>query len=52
MERLKSAGFTPALVRRPGESAEYWVVTVPAGQDINRTIAELKNAGFESFPVF
>jgi hypothetical protein len=51
-DRLIKAGFSPSLVRRPANNAEYWAVTVPAGQDVNRTIAELKNAGFESFPVF
>jgi hypothetical protein len=51
-ERLKSAGFSSAVSRRMVNGAEYWVVTVPPGQDVNKTIMELKNAGFESFPVF
>jgi hypothetical protein len=51
-ERLGAAGFSPAILRRAVNGAEYWAVTVPPGADINRTILELKNAGFESFPVF
>jgi hypothetical protein len=51
-DRLRSAGFAPAIIRRAVRGAEYWAVTVPPGADINRTIMELKNAGFESFPVF
>ncbi|GHV60600.1 hypothetical protein AGMMS49587_02450 [Spirochaetia bacterium] len=51
-ERLKKAGFTPAISRRSVNGADYWVVSVPAGSDINATILRLKNAGVESFPVF
>lgn len=51
-ERLKSAGFSPALARRTVNGSEYWTVTVPAGQNTMKTIQELKNAGFESFPLF
>jgi hypothetical protein len=52
MQRLTSAGFSPSLGHRMVNGVEYWTVTVPAGQNSNRTIMELKNAGFESFPVF
>jgi hypothetical protein len=51
-DRLRSAGFAPAIIRRTVNGAEYWAVTVPPGADVNRTILELKNAGFESFPEF
>ncbi|MDR2435177.1 MAG: SPOR domain-containing protein [Treponema sp.] len=51
-ERLKNAGFSPALARRTVNGSEYWTVTVPAGQNTMKTIQELKNAGFESFPLF
>jgi hypothetical protein len=47
MENLKKAGFSPLLEIRN----EKWAVMVPAGADTNRTIAELRAAGFESFPV-
>jgi hypothetical protein len=48
--RLKSAGFPASSHRING--ADYWVVTVPPGEDINRTGFLLRDAGFESFPVF
>ncbi|MDR1576062.1 MAG: SPOR domain-containing protein [Treponema sp.] len=51
-DRLKNAGFSPALARRTVNGSEYWTVTVPAGQNTMKTIQELKNAGFESFPLF
>jgi cell division protein FtsN len=50
--RLSSAGFAPRIVRRQVNSNEYWAVTVPGAADANKTIMELKNAGFEAFPVF
>jgi tetratricopeptide (TPR) repeat protein len=51
-DRLSTAGFTPHIIRRQVNGNEYWAVTVPNASDINRTIMELKNAGFEAFPVF
>jgi hypothetical protein len=47
MANLKAAGFSPSLEKRN----EMWAVTVLAGTDTNRTIAELRAAGFESFPL-
>ena len=47
MEKLRKAGFTPFLEKRN----EKWAVMVPASQDQGRTIRELREAGFESFPV-
>jgi tetratricopeptide (TPR) repeat protein len=47
MENLKKAGFSPSLEIRN----EKWAVMVLAGADTNRTITELRAAGFESFPV-
>jgi len=44
-ENLRRAGFSPAIERR----GSMWAVTVPAGQDPNRTISDLKSAGFDSF---
>jgi cell division septation protein DedD len=46
-ENLRKAGFTPAIETRN----DKWAVTVPAGADTNKTIADLKAAGFESFPI-
>jgi hypothetical protein len=51
-ERLKGAGFQADSTRRAIKGTDYWVVTVPAGNDLGRTIIQLKDAGFESFPVF
>ena len=48
---LKQAGFSPSIEQRIVNNSEMWVVTVPAGQDTNRTIAALRSAGFESFPL-
>jgi hypothetical protein len=47
MDNLRRAGFSPSLEQR----GEMWAVTVPAGADANRTIRELKDAGFDSFPL-
>ncbi|MDR2485057.1 MAG: SPOR domain-containing protein [Treponema sp.] len=52
-ERLKTAGFEAVITRRTAnDEGIYWVVTVPAGIDIHRTTAQLKDKGFDSFPVF
>ena len=45
--KLKKAGFSPLLEQRGG----MWAVVVPAGADSNLVIKELKDAGFDSFPV-
>ena len=49
--QLKNAGFSASVIRRMINGVEYWAVTVPSGEHTNRTILELKNAGFESFPL-
>jgi hypothetical protein len=51
-ERLRNAGFRPALSRRNVKGTGYWAVTVEPGGDMGQTILRLKDAGFESFPVF
>ena len=48
---LKQAGFSPSIEQRIVNGNEMWAVTVPAGTDQGRTIRELREAGFESFPV-
>jgi hypothetical protein len=45
---LRKAGFSPSIEKR---NNEMWAVTVPSGPDQNRTIRELKAAGFDSFPL-
>ena len=49
--RLKQAGFSASIETRNVSGNEMWAVTVPSGPDQNRTIAQLKSAGFDSFPV-
>jgi hypothetical protein len=51
MEQLRRAGFpvTSARHQRPGGT--YTAVYVIPGRDINASIRELRDAGFESFPV-
>lgn len=50
--RLKSKGFTASISSKTVSGTTYWQVTIPPGTDANRTIMILKDAGFESFPVF
>jgi hypothetical protein len=49
--KLRQAGFSPSIEQRIVNGNEMWVVTVSAGTDQVRTIRELREAGFESFPV-
>jgi cell division septation protein DedD len=50
-DALRKAGFTATVSRKLVNGTEYWAVTVPAGQNTNKTIQELKKAGFDSFPI-
>jgi len=50
-ESLRKAGFIALISRKLVNGAEHWAVTVPAGQDQRKTAADLKKAGFDSFPV-
>jgi len=49
--KLRQAGFSPLIELRIVNGNEMWAVTVSAGTDQGRTISELREAGFESFPV-
>lgn len=52
-DRLKTAGFKAVIDKRTiNDGGIYWVVTVPLGTDINQTMGQLKDKGFDSFPVF
>jgi hypothetical protein len=51
-EGLKKAGFDARLRRRTVNGTGYWAVAVPPGPDMNGTIRALKEAGFDSFPVY
>ena len=50
-QRLNSAGFNSVITRRSLSNGDFWAVNVPAGSDVNQTIARLKSAGFDAFPV-
>jgi cell division septation protein DedD len=50
-DALRKAGFTALISRKLVNGVEHWAVTVPAGQDQRKTTADLKKAGFDSFPV-
>jgi len=50
-DALRKAGYAAMVSRKLVNGAEYWAVTVPGGQNVNKTIQELKKAGFDSFPV-
>jgi len=50
--QLQRAGFTPTITRRVINDGERWIVTVPGGPDPNKTLQDLKRAGFsDSFPI-
>jgi hypothetical protein len=50
--RLREAGFTPFITRRIVNGKEYWAVGVSSGENMHDTTLALKDAGFESFPVY
>ncbi|MCL2276864.1 MAG: SPOR domain-containing protein [Treponema sp.] len=50
-DRLIQAGFNPLIEQRVLSGGAMWAVTVPAGENENRAIQELRAAGFESFPI-
>jgi hypothetical protein len=58
MEKLISLGFAATLETRPqvrakvGDDGRRWAVVVEAGKDPERTQARLKDAGYESYPLF
>jgi cell division septation protein DedD len=50
-EALRKAGFSATISRKQVNGVDHWAVTVPAGQDSKKTAQDLKNAGFDSFPI-
>jgi hypothetical protein len=48
---LIKAGFSPSIELRTVNGNEMWAVIVSAGSDSNKTIASLRAAGFDSFPL-
>jgi cell division septation protein DedD len=51
LEKLRAAGFSALTGRQARSGGDYTAVYVRPGQDINRTIRDLRAAGFDSFPV-
>ncbi len=52
MKRLEAAGFKAALVPRAVGKDEYLAVTVSGGLRPDETAIRLRDAGFESFPLY
>jgi hypothetical protein len=49
-EKLRAAGFSALSSRQIRSGTDYTVVYVRPGPDINRSIRDLRAAGFDSFP--
>ncbi|WP_041611636.1 SPOR domain-containing protein [Treponema primitia] len=52
VSRLAARGFTGGVTQKLVNGITYWAVTISPGENPNQTILRLKDAGFESFPVF
>jgi len=50
-EKMQKAGFPAVVSRKNVNNSDLWVVTVPAGQDANKTMQDLKKSGWDSFIV-
>jgi len=50
--RLVRAGFKPKTVRRESRTGVLFIVYLEAGADPARLMIALKDAGFESWPLF
>ena len=51
-DRLRTAGFTPVINQRTVNGAVNWIVGAAPGPDPSRTQQQLRDRGFEFFPVF
>jgi hypothetical protein len=51
MDQLRRAGFSVTSARQDRPGGSYTAVYVIPGPDINASIRDLREAGFESFPV-
>jgi tetratricopeptide (TPR) repeat protein len=49
--KLTVAGFESEIGKKTVNSQTYWVVLIPGGENITASLARLKAAGFEAFPV-
>ncbi len=52
VSRLEARGFTSKVSKRAVGETLYWVVTVDPGASVGDLTMKLKDAGFESFPLF
>jgi hypothetical protein len=52
VSRLAARGFTASVSQKPVNGVTYWAVSVPPGENANQTTLRLKDAVFESFPIF
>jgi len=50
--RLTAKGFAASSAERTVNGQVYWSVSVEPGRDSDATMLRLKDAGFESFPLF
>jgi hypothetical protein len=50
--RLEAKKFASTVSKRKVGEALYWVVTVDPGGSVRDMTMKLKDAGFESFPLF
>jgi cell division septation protein DedD len=48
-EALRRAGFTATVSSKIVNGAVWWAVRVPAGPNVNKTMQDLKKAGFDSY---
>jgi hypothetical protein len=51
LEKLRAAGFPALAQRQKRAGGDYTAVYIRPGPDINRSIRDLKAAGFDSFPI-
>jgi hypothetical protein len=48
--QLNAAGFQALLQERTVNGRKYWAVVVVPGADVEQTMRQLKQKGFDSFP--
>lgn len=51
VKKLRVAGFETEIGKKTVNGRAYWVVLTPHGENIAMSIARLKAAGFDAFPV-
>jgi cell division septation protein DedD len=57
-DRLRAQGFAasiearPSVREKPGDDGRRWAVVIDGGKDPEGTQARLKDAGYESYPIF